>query len=53
MKIVPDTSVIVAVIANEPENTALIELVRGAGLIAPQSVHQEIGRAFSAMLTRK
>jgi predicted nucleic acid-binding protein len=53
MKIVVDTSAIIAVIANEPEKAALIELTRGAELIAPHSVHWEIGNAFSAMLKRK
>jgi predicted nucleic acid-binding protein len=53
MEIVVDTSVIIAVIANEPERDALIELTRGVDLIAPLSVHWEIGNAFSAMLRRK
>lgn len=53
MKIVADTSVIIAVIANEPEKTALVELTRGLELIAPPSVHWEIGNAFSAMLKRQ
>lgn len=53
MKLVVDTSVIIAVIANEPEKPALIELARGMELIAPPSVHWEIGNAFSAMLKRK
>ncbi len=53
MKIVVDTSVIIAVITNEAEKTVLVELARGAELIAPQSVHWEIGNAFSAMLKRK
>ena len=39
MEVVVDTSVLIAAIANEPEKEALIELTRGAGLIAPQSVH--------------
>ena len=50
MDMAVDTSVIIAVIANEPEKEALIELTTGAGLIAPHSVHWEIGNAFSAML---
>lgn len=50
--IVVDTSVIIAVIANEPERETLIGLTRGASLIAPQSVHCEVGNAFSAMLRR-
>ncbi len=53
MKIVVDTSVIMAVIANEPEKVALVQLTKGAELIAPHTVHWEIGNAFSAMLKRK
>ncbi len=53
MNVVVDTSVIIAVIANEPERDILIELTRGADLIAPQSIHWEVGNAFSAMLKRK
>ncbi|MBM3127251.1 MAG: type II toxin-antitoxin system VapC family toxin [Chloroflexi bacterium] len=53
MRIVVDASVIVAVIANEPEKSALIELTQGADLIAPNSIHWEIGNALSAMLKRK
>ncbi len=52
MDIVVDTSTIIAVIANEPEREALIGLTTGANLIAPHSVHWEIGNAFSAMLKR-
>jgi uncharacterized protein with PIN domain len=39
LKIVVDTSVIIAVIANEPEKKALVELTRGLELIPPPSVH--------------
>ena len=52
MNIVVDTSVIIAVIANEPEKDKLIKLTQGADVIAPQSVHWEIGNAFSAMFKR-
>jgi predicted nucleic acid-binding protein len=52
MDIVVDASVIIAVIANEPEKDTLIRLTQGADLIAPPSVHWEIGNAFSAMLKR-
>ncbi len=52
MNIVVDTSVIIAVIADEPEKQSLIELTRGTDLIAPYSVHWEIGNAFSAMFKR-
>ena len=53
MDIVVDASVIIAVIANEPEKAALIKVTKGADLIAPHSIHWEIGNAFSAMLKRK
>lgn len=53
MDIVVDTSVLVAVITNEPERWVLIQMTREADLIAPQSVHWEVGNAFSAMLRRR
>ena len=53
MDIVVDTSVIVAVIVNEPQREVLVERTRGANLLAPPSVHWEIGNAFSAMLRRR
>lgn len=53
MDVVVDTSVIIAVIANEPERDALIKATKGADLMAPHSVHWEIGNALSAMLRRK
>ncbi len=49
INVVIDTSAIIAVIANEPEKQRLIELTKGVDIIAPQSVHWEIGNAFSAM----
>ena len=52
MNIVIDTSVIIAVIANEPEKDSLVRLTRGADLLAPHFVHWEIGNAFSAMFKR-
>ncbi|HMM81451.1 MAG TPA: type II toxin-antitoxin system VapC family toxin [Pyrinomonadaceae bacterium] len=52
MKIVVDTSVIIAVIANEPEKPLLIEKTRDFELIAPLSLRWEIGNAFSAMIKR-
>jgi len=52
MRIAIDTSVIIAVIANEPEKERLIELTKGAVIVAPPSVKWEIGNAFSAMLKR-
>ncbi len=52
MKIVIDTSAIIAVIANEPEREALIAVTGGSSLLAPHSVYWEIGNAFSAMFKR-
>ena len=52
MKFVVDASVIIAVIANEPSKDKLIELTKGADLLAPSSIHWEIGKAFSAMIMR-
>jgi predicted nucleic acid-binding protein len=53
MKLTIDTSAIIAVLANEPEKKKLIKLTKNTELIAPISVHWEIGNAFSAMLKRK
>ncbi|MCP4356670.1 MAG: type II toxin-antitoxin system VapC family toxin, partial [Chloroflexi bacterium] len=48
-----DASAIIAVIANEPEKERLIEITQGADLLAPASIHWEIGNAFSAMIKRE
>lgn len=53
MKFVVDASVIIAVIANEPEKEQLIEITKGADLLAPSSIHWEIGNALSAMIKRR
>ena len=50
MDLVIDTSAIIAVIANEPEKPHLVDQTAGATLLAPHSVHWEVGNAFSAML---
>lgn len=52
MQLVVDTSVLIAVIANEPEKPALIRATQGVELVAPAACHWEIGNAFSAMLKR-
>lgn len=49
MKIVVDTSVIIAVITNERHKKDLIRITKGSELVAPSSLHWEIGNAFSAM----
>jgi predicted nucleic acid-binding protein len=52
VEVVVDASAIIAVIANEPQKDTLIALTQGVDLIAPSSVHWEIGNAFSAMIRR-
>ena len=52
MELTIDTSVIIAVIVNEPQRDTLIALTKGADLLAPPSVHWEVANAFSAMLKR-
>src|SRR5687767_9614755 len=53
MNLVVDTSVIIAVIANEPEKATLVAQTENADLFAPRSIYWEIGNAFSAMLKRQ
>jgi predicted nucleic acid-binding protein len=52
MDIVVDASVIIAVIVNESSKPAIIQATQTADLIAPASIHWEIGNAFSAMFKR-
>jgi predicted nucleic acid-binding protein len=51
-EIVIDTSAIIAVITDATEKAALITMTEDAALVAPLSVHWEIGNAFSAMIRR-
>ena len=53
MNLVIDTSVILAVLTSEPERTSIVKLTQDANLVAPASVHWEVGNALSAMLKRK
>ena len=53
MDIIIDTSVLLAVCTNEPSKPRLIELTAGSSLIAPASIHWEVGNALSAMLKRE
>ena len=53
MNLVIDTSIIISVLVNEKHKEKLIDITRDANLIAPSSVHWEIGNAFSAMFKRK
>ena len=53
MKIIVDTSIIIAVLLNEESKNQIIELTAGTDLFAPASLHWEIGNAFSAMFKRE
>lgn len=53
MELVIDTSAIIAVLVREPHRATLIEVTAGADLLAPPSVHWEVGNAFSAMFKRR
>ena len=53
VEIAIDTSAILAVIGEQPEKGDLVRLTRGATLVAPASLHWEVGNALSAMFKRK
>ncbi len=52
MILVVDASILLAVLMSEPERAKIIELTKDVDLIAPSSVHWEIGNALSSMLKR-
>ena len=53
MKIIIDASAIIAIITNESTKPGIIRATQDASLIAPESIHWEIGNAFSAMFKRR
>jgi predicted nucleic acid-binding protein len=53
MEIVVDASVIIAVLVHERHRAALVRATVSADLVAPPSVHWEVGNAFSAMFKRR
>jgi predicted nucleic acid-binding protein len=53
MELIIDTSALLAAIGLQPERAELIRLTKGATLVAPSSVHWEVGNALSAMFKRK
>lgn len=53
VNLVVDTSVIMAVLLNEKSKPKLIQLTRGKVLVAPPSLHWEIGNALSALHKRR
>ena len=52
MDVVIDTSAVIAVITNEPERPLILQLTGEKRLVAPASLHWEVGNAFSAMFRR-
>lgn len=53
MNIVADTNTFIAVALNEPEKETIIRLTGNSGLIAPETLHFEIGNALTALLKKK
>ena len=53
MELVVDTSVLIAVLTGDAARDRLIARTQGAELLAPGSVHWEVGTAFSALLKRR
>ncbi len=53
MVVVIDTSALIAVLVSEPERARIVEATQGVDLVAPASVHWEIGYALSALLKRR
>lgn len=53
MLVVVDTSALVAVLASEPQRSAVVRATVGVDLVAPGSVHWEVGNAMNALLKRK
>jgi len=53
MEIVVDTSVLISVLTGEGSRDQIIARTQGAELLAPGSVHWELGNAFSALLKRR
>jgi predicted nucleic acid-binding protein len=53
VNVVIDASVILAVLTSEPERAAIVKITQEANLIAPASVHWEVGNALSALIKRR
>jgi predicted nucleic acid-binding protein len=51
--IVVDASVLIAVLVGEPTRDRIIARTQGVELLAPGSVHWEVGTALSALLKRR
>ncbi len=52
MRVIVDTSVLLAVVLNEPEKSGLVAMTKGIRLAAPAVMPYEIGNALSALVKR-
>ncbi len=52
MKIISDTSVVIALITSGEERKSIIEIIDGCDFVCSESIHPEIGNAVSAMFKR-
>jgi predicted nucleic acid-binding protein len=52
MRVVVDTSAVIAVIVGEAERAKLIEMTKDTTIVGPPSLDWEVGNAFSAMVRR-
>jgi predicted nucleic acid-binding protein len=53
VEVVADTTVVIAVLVNEPQKPDLVRATAGVTLVSPTSLPWEIGNAFSAMFKAK
>jgi predicted nucleic acid-binding protein len=53
MKLVLDTSIVIALFASDEEQDHLLELIRGYDFVCSESIVPEMGNAISAMFKRR
>ena len=52
MKLLADTSIIIALIASDEEKSIINQIINDCELFCPASIHAEVGNAISAMFKR-
>jgi len=52
MKVVLDTSVVIALLASDEERNVIIDVIDGYDFVCPESISPEVGNAVSAMFKR-
>jgi predicted nucleic acid-binding protein len=53
MEVVVDTSIVIAVVLNEETRSNLLEVTGEMGLLAPSSLHWEVGNALTSLFRRR